>query len=186
MRILSTENMALVRVALLALALSLAGCASTESSKPAPAKATEPAKQAAPAKTAPAPAKTAPAPAAPASTGIAAPSGDMGNVVFFRESKFVGAMVSFKVREGEQELGKLSSGTYFVAQVPAGAHAFTVHSEAKDVLNLEVERGQTYYVQGSISMGVMVGRPNLAPSDAATFATLKAKLKDSAASEKKK
>ena len=90
-------------------------------------------------------------------------------MVFFRESKFVGAMVGFKVREGEQELGKLSNGTYFVAQVPAGAHAFTVHSEAKDVLNLEVERGQTYYVQGSISMGVMVGRPNLAPSDAATF-----------------
>ena len=110
----------------------------------------------------------------------------MGNVVFFRESQFVGAMVSFKVREGEQELGKLSSGTYFVAQVPAGAHAFTVHSEAKDVLNLEVERGQTYYVQGSISMGVMVGRPNLAPSDAATFASMKDKLKDSAASEKKK
>ncbi len=179
MRILSTDNKALVRAALLALALSLAGCASTESSKPAPAKSTEPAKQAAPA-------KTAPAPAAPASTGIAAPSGDMGNVVFFRESKFVGAMVSFKVREGEQELGKLSSGTYFVAQVPAGAHAFTVHSEAKDVLNLEVERGQTYYVQGSISMGVMVGRPNLAPSDAATFASMKDKLKDSAASEKKK
>ena len=179
MRILSTDNKALVRAALLALALSLAGCASTESSKPAPAKSTEPAQQAAPA-------KTAPAPAAPASTGIAAPSGDMGNVVFFRESKFVGAMVSFKVREGEQELGKLSSGTYFVAQVPAGAHAFTVHSEAKDVLNLEVERGQTYYVQGSISMGVMVGRPNLAPSDAATFASMKDKLKDSAASEKKK
>ena len=179
MRILSTDNKALVRAALLALALSLAGCASTESSKPAPAKSTEPAKQTAPA-------KTAPAPAAPASTGIAAPSGDMGNVVFFRESKFVGAMVSFKVREGEQELGKLSSGTYFIAQVPAGAHAFTVHSEAKDVLNLEVERGQTYYVQGSISMGVMVGRPNLAPSDAATFASMKHKLKDSAGSEKKK
>ena len=179
MRILSTDNQALVRAALLALALSLAGCASTESSKPAPAKATEPAQQAAPA-------KTAPAPAAPASTGIAAPSGDLGSVVFFRESKFVGAMVSFKVREGEQELGKLSSGTYFVAQVPAGAHAFTVHSEAKDVLNLEVERGQTYYVQGSISMGVMVGRPNLAPSDAATFSAMKHKLKDSAASEQKK
>lgn len=179
MRILSTDTKALVRAAVLALALSLAGCASTESSKPAAAKSTEPAKQAAPA-------KTTPAPAAPASTGIAAPSGDLGNVVFFRESKFVGAMVGFKVREGEQELGKLSNGTYFVAQVPAGAHAFTVHSEAKDVLNLEVERGQTYYVQGSISMGVMVGRPNLAPSDAATFSSMKDKLKDSAASEKKK
>jgi glucose/arabinose dehydrogenase len=181
MRILSTDpTHAFVRAALLAVALAFAGCASTESSKSAPAKAAEPAKQAAPTKAAPA------APAAPVSTGIAAPSGDMGNVVFFRESKFVGAMVGFKVREGEQELGKLSNGTYFVAQVPAGAHAFTVHSEAKDVLNLEVERDQTYYVQGSISMGVMVGRPNLAPADAATFAGMKDKLKDSAAADKKK
>ena len=180
MRFLSTDHTGvLVRAALLALSLSLAGCASTETSQPAaPAKSAEPAKAATPAKP--------PAPAAPVSTGIAAPSGDMGNVVFFRESKFVGAMVGFKVREGEQELGKLSNGTYFVSQVPAGAHAFTVHSEAKDVLNLEVEQGQTYYVQGSISMGVMVGRPNLAPSDAATFSSMKDKLKDSSGSDKKK
>ncbi len=180
MRILSSDpNRPFLRAALLALALTLAGCASTDSSKPAaPAKAAEPAKQAAPATATPA------APATPASTGIAAPSGDMGSIVFFRPSKFVGAAVSFKVREGETELGKLSSGTYFVAQVPPGAHAYTVHSEAKDVLNLEVERGQTYYVQGSISMGVMVGRPNLAPSDAATFASMKDKLKDSAAKKK--
>ncbi len=85
---------------------------------------------------------------------------------------------------GKQELGKLSNGTYFVAQVPTGAHAFTVHSEARDVLNLEVEQGETYYVQGSISMGVLVGRPNLSPSDAATFDALKPNLKDSAARKK--
>jgi hypothetical protein len=166
-----------------ALALALTSCATTETSKPA-----EPAKTAksTPSDKAATPATT-PAAAAP-DAGIPAPAGDFANVVFFRESKFVGSMVSFKVREGEQELGKLSSGTYFVAQVPVGAHAYTVHSEAKDVLNLEVERGETYYVQGSISMGVMVGRPNLAPSDAATFASMKSKLKDSSASaaDKKK
>ena len=96
----------------------------------------------------------------------------------------MGGGVSFKVREGEQELGKLSNGSYFVAQVPTGPHAFTVHSEAKDVLNLEVEPGETYYVQGSISMGVLVGRPNLAPSDEATFGALKSKLKDSGQKKK--
>jgi hypothetical protein len=177
MRILSTDTRTWTLACAAVLALSLAGCASTESSKPA-----EPAKSA-PAEKAPAPAATAPAPAA--ATGIPAPSGEVGNVVFFREKKFAGSMVSFKVREGEAELGKLSSGTYFIAQVPVGAHAFTVHSEAKDVLNLEVEKGQTYYVQGSISMGIMVGRPNLSPSDAAAFNSMKGKLKDSAASNKK-
>ena len=175
MKILSNDSLTRSLACAAVLALTLAGCATTETAKPVePPKSTLPAKTAAPA--------AAPAAAAAPDAGIPAPAGDFANVVFFRESKFVGSMVSFKVREGEQELGKLSSGTYFVAQVPAGAHAYTVHSEAKDVLNLEVERGETYYVQGSISMGVMVGRPNLAPSDAATFAGMKAKLKDSSAS----
>lgn len=154
--------------------LALAGCASTGGS--APEKKSEPAPAAAPA---PAP-KPASAPAASTTSSGSGGSGT-GTVVFFRESKFAGMAVSFKVREGETELGKLSSGTYFTANLPAGPHEFTVHSEAKDVLNLEVESGQTYYVQGSISMGFMVGRPNLAPSDEATFNSMKAKLKDSAA-----
>jgi hypothetical protein len=102
--------------------------------------------------------------------------------VFFRESKFAGGAVSFKVRESGKELGKLSSGTYFTLQVPAGKHQFEVHSEAKDILTLEVEPGETYYVIGTISMGVLVGHPNLSPSSAATFDSMKAKLKDSAKS----
>jgi hypothetical protein len=159
----------LAGIAALGLAFVLGGCASTEtSSKPAKPAAT-PASTSAP---------------APASTPMAPPSGDMGSVVFFRESKFVGGAVSFKVREGETELGKLSNGSYFRADLPVGPHAFTVHSEAKDVLNLEIERGETYYVQGSVSMGVLMGRPNLAPSDAATFNKLKADLKNSAEPKK--
>jgi hypothetical protein len=155
--------------------LALAGCAGTGGSVP------EKKSQPAPAATqAPAPKPvTAPAPSAPAAS-TAGGSGT-GTVIFFRESKFMGAAVSFKVREGQAELGKLSSGSFFVANLPTGAHEFTVHSEAKDVLNIEVEAGETYYVQGSISMGIMVGRPNLAPSDEATFNTMKPKLKDSGA-----
>ncbi len=149
--------------------LALAGCASSGGS--APEKKSEPA-------AAPAPAVKA-APAASAGSTVAT-SKDKGTVVFFRESKFAGAAISFKVREGETELGKLSSGNYFIAQLPPGAHEFTVHSEAKDVLNLEVEAGETYYILGSLSMGFMVGRPNLSPSDEATFNSMKAKLKDSA------
>jgi hypothetical protein len=53
-----------------------------------------------------------------------------------------------------------------------------VHSEAKDVLTIEVEAGETYYVKGTIGAGILAGRPNLSPSDAATFEGLKAKLKD--------
>ena len=100
MRILSTDSRTWMLACAAVLALALTGCASTETSKPAEpaksAKSTQPEK--------PAPPAAAPAAAAP-DAGIATPTGDFANVVFFRESKFVGSMVSFKVREGEQELG---------------------------------------------------------------------------------
>lgn len=110
---------------------------------------------------------------------IGAPPEGKGQVVFFRPAKFAGAAIGFKVREGDTELGKLRSGNYFVAVVEPGTHEYTVHSEAKDVLTLEVEAGETYYVQGTITMGVLVGRPNLSPSDQATFESMADKLKPS-------
>jgi len=139
---------------------------------------TEPAAAAAPAAPAAADVQAPPAANAPAASGlIGTPPAGKGQIVFFRPSKFAGGAIGFKVREGETELGKLRSGNYFVATVEPGAHVYTVHSEAKDVLNLEVEAGETYYVEGTISMGFMVGHPNLSPSDQATFDAMSAKLK---------
>lgn len=118
--------------------------------------------------------------AAAATTGnalIAAAPQDKAQIVFFRESKFVGAAIGFKVREGETELGKLRSGKYFVATVEPGKHEYNVHGETKDVLTMEVEAGETYYVLGSLGMGIVAGRPNLSPSDEATFVSMSKKLK---------
>lgn len=121
-------------------------------------------------------------PSTPASTPPSAGENlAQGSVVFFRESAFVGGGLSFIVREGKKEIGKLSSGTYFTAHLPAGAHTFEVHSEAKDTLSLEVEAGETYYVQGSVTFGVLIARPGLAPSNAAVFEAMRPKLKETAA-----
>lgn len=108
---------------------------------------------------------------------IPAPPPGKGQIVFFREKKFAGSAVRYKVREGEAELGKLGSGTYFVHVADPGAHEYTVHSEAKDVLSLEVEEGETYFVIGTVTMGFMAGRPNLSPSDEATFQGMSGDLK---------
>lgn len=110
-------------------------------------------------------------------TLIAAASPDKAQIVFFRESKFAGGAIGFKVREGETELGKLRSGKYFVASVEPGKHEYNVHGETKDVLTIEVEAGETYYVLGSLGMGIIAGRPNLSPSDEATFLSMSKKLK---------
>lgn len=126
------------------------------------------------------------APVAPAAAAAMTPSGMVGapqegkgQIVFFRPSKFVGGAVGFIVREGQTELGKLRNGNYFILAVEPGTHQYTVHSEAKDVLTLEIEAGETYYVQGTISMGVFAGHPNLSPSDQAAFDAISRKLKPS-------
>ena len=123
-------------------------------------------------------ATTEAAPAAAAAAGLigAAPEGK-GQIVFFRPSKMMGAAIGFKVREGEVELGKLRNGKYFIANVEPGTHEYTVHSETKDVLTMEVEAGETYYVQGTLGMGIVAGRPNLSPSDETTFNGMSKKLK---------
>lgn len=119
-----------------------------------------------------------PAPAAastaPASLVGSAPA-DKAQIVFFRPSG-MGAAISFKVREGEQELGRLGNRDYFIATVAPGKHSYVVHSEAKDLLNIEVDAGETYYVRGSISMGFIVGHPHLALSDKTTFDGVSSKL----------
>lgn len=108
---------------------------------------------------------------------IGAPVEGKGKVVFFRPSRFQGGAVGFKVREGDTELGKLRNGRYFVVEADPGTHQYTVHSEAKDLTTLEIEAGETYFLEGKINMGFMVGRPNLTPSDVAAFEANVAKLK---------
>jgi hypothetical protein len=156
---------------------ALAQEAAAPATQAAPAEQAAPAPAVAPPSEAPAPAPAAaPAPAptavavAPAADAVLGkPSAGKGQVVFYRPSKFVGMAIGFKVREGETELGKLGNGNFFFIDVEPGAHEYVVHSEAKDILPLEIDAGEVYYVEGGIGMGVMVGRPNLSPSDKSKF-----------------
>ena len=76
------------------------------------------------------------------------------------------------------ELCKLGSGTFCKVEVPVGKHEYVVHSEVADVLTLEVEPGETYFVSFRLGFGIAVSRPNLSPSDRQTFIELHDKLKD--------
>jgi hypothetical protein len=99
-----------------------------------------------------------------------------GQVVFFRPSRLGGMALSFSVHEGQTGVGKLGNGSYFVLAADPGTHKYTIESEATDTLTLEVDAGETYYVQQTIGMGVMVGRPHLTPSDAGAFGAKALKL----------
>src|SRR5688572_24717660 len=68
----------------------------------------------------------APAPAAaPINSLVGAPPAGKGQIVFFRQSKMVGAAMGLKIREGEADVVKLGNGKYFVAVVEPGTHQFT-------------------------------------------------------------
>jgi hypothetical protein len=114
---------------------------------------------------------------APAPTTIDVNS-PTGTLVFFREPNARGSLVVYKVREGKNVLGRLSSGTWFKVDVPVGRHIYRVHSEATDDLAIEVEPGATHYVIGGVSQGFLIGQPNLAMSNRYTYEHLLPTLKD--------
>ena len=95
----------------------------------------------------------------------------MGQVVFFRPKSLLGTGQWFNVREDGKALGKLSNGVWFVQDEPPGAHTFTAKTEPefKDRLTLKVDAGETYFVEGILNHGVVIGTAGLTPSDRAAF-----------------
>lgn len=144
--------------------LGLAGLAQAQDTTTPPAEqpaATEPAPTAEPT---PAPAAE---PAVALPEGIIAPPEGKGQVVFFRPSRFVGAALSFTVRENDVDLGRLPNARYFVHVAEPGIHEYEIGNN--DTMRMEIEPGETYYAIQSTQMGIVAGRAVLSPSDAAAF-----------------
>ena len=101
---------------------------------------------------------------------IPPPPQGLGQVVFFRRKTMTGVQW-FNVREHGQALAKLTTGTYFILPIQPGLHEFTAKSEPelKDHLTLKVDAGETYYVEGLMTHGVVIGVADLTPSDKAHF-----------------
>lgn len=156
------------------IALSIVAALSVASLAHAQETTTPPTEQAPAAEAAPpaeaAPVVEAPAPAAPAvalPAGVSGPPEGKGQVVFFRPSRFVGAALSFTVREGEQDLGRLPNARYFVHVAEPGIHEYEIGRN--DTMRMEIEPGVTYYAMQNTQMGIVAGRAVLSPSDQAAF-----------------
>lgn len=113
---------------------------------------------------------------AQAPIAIAAPPAGKGQIIFFRTGGS-GFALGCQVNQNDQRVSALGAGRYFVHVAAPGPQTFLVSSEAKDVLNLEVEPDETQYVRCKIKMGIMVGRPNLEPSTKEEFEKQSHKLK---------
>lgn len=99
---------------------------------------------------------------------IPTPPEGQGQVVFFRAGG-TGFAIGCSVNENGQKVSSLGAGRYFVMVARPGRHEFTVKSEAQDSLALEVEAGETQYATCRMKMGLIVARPDLAPSTEAAF-----------------
>jgi hypothetical protein len=94
-----------------------------------------------------------------------------GQVVFFRAKSLLGTGQWFNVREGGKALGKLTNGAYFVEIATPGLHTYTAQTEPEftDRLKLKIDAGETYFVSGALTKGVVIGAANLEPSDRDVF-----------------
>jgi hypothetical protein len=106
-----------------------------------------------------------------------------GTIVFYRPRGGGGLGYGFTVHEGTMEVVTLRRGEYFVAAVPPGKHEYFVRSEARDVLDVEVEAGETHYVRGTFTSGFAAQRPNLSPSSKQAFEALRGELEEVAPRE---
>lgn len=50
-----------------------------------------------------------------------------------------------------------------------GVHTFTSATENKTKLTLEIDAGETYYVRGTLHMGLLLYEVSLSPADDAMF-----------------
>jgi len=105
------------------------------------------------------------------STEIAPPPPGQGQVIFFRKKSLTSIGQWFRVREAGKAIGKLSNGSYFVQNTTPGVHTYsaTFEPEFKDKLRIEVDAGETYFVQGTTTVGLVVGAADLSPSNRAAF-----------------
>lgn len=163
------------------LSLALGASAFAQDTQTAPAPAAAPAE-------APAP---APAPAAETTPPAAATSAaGKGRIYFFRPGRLPGAIYTYHIVEvgddgkpakDADRLGDLPNGGAFILEVEPGIHSYNITgpmavNKAEDRLRLEVEPGETYYVEQTVRMGMVTGGFRLVPADEARFTSSKAKL----------
>jgi hypothetical protein len=100
---------------------------------------------------------------------LPSPPPGKGQIVFFRSGTIMGAAMGCSVNENGQKISSLGAGKYFIMVTEPGRHEYSVKSEARDVLALEVEPDETQFATCKIKMGIMAGRPDIRPATEAEF-----------------
>jgi len=97
----------------------------------------------------------------PKFTKIQAIPDSMGLVYIYRPGKLIGGAVSYQVNANGTSITRLGSGGYFPYFAKPGEIEFSAKTESTSSITLDVKSGQTYYIKGTVGIGILVGRPHL-------------------------
>jgi hypothetical protein len=98
----------------------------------------------------------------PAFTKIEKIPEDTGLVYIYRPGSAFGAAVSYDVKANGNPITHLTPGGYYAYLAKPGEIEFSAKTESTSSLTLDVKAGQTYYIKGTVGVGIIVGRPRLA------------------------
>ena len=94
---------------------------------------------------------------------------EKGLVIIFRERRFAGGGVSFKLFHNDSAFPKLKNGSFvYVYLAPGDYQIYSDKKHRKDARLQEIEPGETYFFEASLVMGMWKGSIDLLPTDAET------------------
>ncbi|SFC07566.1 hypothetical protein [Kaistella jeonii] len=88
---------------------------------------------------------------------------DYALIHFYRPSAGAGAMLGYKIKDSKDSIiGRLRNGEKFVYKTKVfGSQNFSGTLETKEEVQINVERGEEYFVRCAVNMGVVLGRPEI-------------------------
>lgn len=88
---------------------------------------------------------------------------DYAVIHFYRPKSGLGALLGYKIKTiNDSVIGRLRNGEKFVFKTNKfGLQKFYASIETKEEIEINVEKGQEYFVKCGIKMGVAAGRPEI-------------------------
>ncbi len=88
---------------------------------------------------------------------------DYAVIHFYRPSIAVGTLIGYKIKDANDSIiGRVRNGEKFTYKTKEfGMQSFYGATESKEEIKMNIEKGKEYFVRCSITMGVLVGRPEI-------------------------
>jgi hypothetical protein len=85
---------------------------------------------------------------------------EQGRIFFYRPSA-IGAAIQPNILVNGSVVGEMVPLGFFYLDRSPGNYVVSASTESEATLQLMLQANQTQYIKGSISLGILVGRPNL-------------------------